>query len=424
MKTKRYAAVVSAVAASALVLTGCVGGGGTEAPSSDGEIGGTLTGIFPAAFKDTYVKIAADFEKKYPEVKVDFDYQGGDIGQLVMTQLQGGTAPDILTSFPGGDPKDNADTVAPLAAQGHIAPLDVSWADQIPDGWERDFAHDGQTFAYPGALQPLTSIYNKTKLDELGLSAPETLDEVLQLCADATEAGVYAYSQPLGDAVAGPQMLTYAQVGSLVYGPDPDFDAKLKSGKTTYPDSAWVDQFEIYQQMSDAGCFGDGALGRAAEQAQSEVAAGNSLGIVHVGGALPGIKASGPDNEYLIAPMPASNDGETLMVALPGFVTTVNAKAKNPATAQAFLEFLGEPEISAIYAEGFQSVPVLPNDEYSAPAELAEFAAAVDAGTIVPLGTVQAEVQSTLNQQLQAMLLGDTTPEGVAESMQVAYEKK
>ena len=424
MKINRIAAAASAVAASALVLTSCAGGGGGAAePPSDGEIGGTLTGIFAAPFKDTYEQIATAFEEKYPGVTVDFNYQGGDIGQLVMTQLQGGTAPDVLTSFPGGDPEDNGDLVAALAAQGHIAPLDASWADQIPTGWERDFTYDGQVFAYPGAFQPLTSIYNKTKLDELGLSAPETLDEVLQLCADATEAGVHAYSQPLGDAASGPQMLTYAQVGSLVYGPDPDFDAKLKSGETTYPDSAWVDQFEIYQEMSDAGCFGDGALGRAPEQAQSEVAAGNALALVHVGGSLPGIKSSGPDNEYLIAPMPAANEGDTLMVALPGYVTTVNAKAKNPATAQAFLDFLGEPEISAIYAEGFQSVPVLPNDQYSAPAELTEFAAAVEAGTIVHLGTVQAEVQSTLNQQLQAMLLGDTTPEGVAESMQNALQQ-
>ena len=41
----------------------------------------------------------------------------------------------------------------------------------------------------------------------------------------------------------------------------------------------------------------------------------------------------------------------------------------------------------------------------------------------MPLPTLQAEVQSTLNQQLQAMFLGNTTPEGVAESMQSAYKK-
>ncbi|NKF34501.1 extracellular solute-binding protein, partial [Pseudomonas sp. BGM005] len=79
-------------------------------------------------------------------------------------------------------------------------------------------------------------------------------------------------------------------------------------------------------------------------------------------------------NEYVVAPMPATNDAaDTLVTALAGFVTTINAKAKNPAAAQAFLEFLGEPEISSIYAEGFASVPVLPNDDYTPPASLETF---------------------------------------------------
>ncbi|NKF34127.1 hypothetical protein HER21_47740, partial [Pseudomonas sp. BGM005] len=82
------------------------------------------------------------------------------------------TAPDILTSFPGGVEGDSADNVIPLAATGRIAPLDVTWADQIPAGWEKDFGFDGEVYAYPGAFQPLTSIYNQTKLDEFGLAVP------------------------------------------------------------------------------------------------------------------------------------------------------------------------------------------------------------------------------------------------------------
>lgn len=422
MKIRNMAATTSVVAITALALAGCSGGSAEPAPS-DGEVSGTLTGVFSSFFQETYEEIAAAFEKEYPDVTVDFDYQGGDIGQLVMTQLQGGTAPDILTSFPGGDPKDNADNVAPLAANGLILPLDVTWAEDLPEAWAADFSYDGKVYAYPGALQPLAAIYNQSKLDELGLSVPTTLDEVLQLCADAADNGVYAYAQGLGEAAAGPQMFPFAHTATLLEQEIPDFDEQLASGDITYQDSPWVDIFEIQQDLWDAGCFGEGALGRSREQGGNAVAAGQALGIVDVGAVLATVTAAGPDNSYVVAPVPANNDGETFVTALPGFVNTINAKAKNPAAAQAFLEFMGTPEASAIYADGFKSVPVLPNDQYTPPAELEEFAALIADNKGTPLPTLQTEVQSTLNQQLQAMFLGNTTPEGVAESMQAAYKQ-
>lgn len=429
MKIRKLAATTSLVAVTALALAGCSAGEDSEPTpvQSNGEVNaevsGTLTGIFSSFFQETYEEIVAAFEEEYPDVTVEFDYQGGDIGQLVMTQLQGGTAPDILTSFPGGDPSDNADNVAPLAANGLIVPLDVSWANDIPDAWAGDFTHDGEVYAYPGALQPLAAIYNQTKLDELGLSVPTTLDEVFQLCADATENGVYAYAQGLGEAAAGPQMMPFAHSATLLTAEIPDFDEQLAAGEITYQDSPWADIFEVQQELWDAGCFGEGALGRSREQGSNAVAAGDALGIVDVGAVLATVSAAGPDNAYVVAPMPANNDGETFVTALPGFVNTINAQAKNPAAAQAFLEFMGSDEANAIYADGFSSVPVLPTEGYTPPAELEQFADLIAQNKGVPLPTLQAEVQATLNQQLQAMFLGNTSPEGVAESMQAVYEQ-
>ena len=336
MKIRNLAVTTSFVTITALALTGCAGGGGDAPAPSDGEVSGTLTGVFSSIFQDTYEEIATAFTEEYPDVTIDFDYQGGDIGQLVMTQLQGATAPDILTSFPGGDPNDNADNMAPLAANGLILPLEVTWADDIPEAWASSFTYDGEVYAYPGALQPLAAVYNQTKLDELGLSVPTTLDEVLQLCADATDAGVYAYAQGLGEAAAGPQMFPFAHTATLLGDKVPDFDEQLAAGETTYQDSPWVEIFEIQQDLWDAGCFGEGALGRSREQGGNAVAAGEALGIVDVGAVLATIGAAGPDNTYVVAPVPANNDGETFVTALPGFVNTINAKAKNPAAAQAF----------------------------------------------------------------------------------------
>ena len=147
----------------ALVLSSCApGGGAAPAASSSTTISAKVTPAQVAKLGSTTLSVWADqaeqplmknfipaFEKKYPNVKVKFNYQGGDVGSLVMTQLQAGTAPDILTSFPGGDPTDNADTLAALAAHDRILPLTASWTGQIPKAWESSFNYKGKTYAYP-----------------------------------------------------------------------------------------------------------------------------------------------------------------------------------------------------------------------------------------------------------------------------------
>ena len=208
--------------------------------------------------------------------------------------------------------------------------------------WENQFVYDGQVFAFPGAVQPLTAIYNQTLLDELGLTAPTTLDDVYTFCADAKAKGVYAYAQGLGDD-AGPQMLSFAQTASLVYGPTPDWDTQLAAGDVTYPGSGWETQYEVYQKMNDAGCFGDGSLGRSRTQGQDAVAARQALGLVDVGAVLASIQTANTTDDFVITAMPATEDGTSYITALPIYSLTVNAKAKNMAAAKAFVEFAGEP---------------------------------------------------------------------------------
>ncbi|MFH8249006.1 ABC transporter substrate-binding protein [Microbacterium sp. B2969] len=423
MKIRNLAATAGTIMVAALVLSGCSASGGDSNSTSDGELSGTLTGIFDSQYKAALEPIVANFEKKYPDVDVQIDYQGGDLGPVILTQLQGGTAPDVLLSFPGGTEGTAADNVIPLAAGGLIAPIEPDWAGDIPETWKSSFFHDDQLYAFPGAIQPLTAIYNKTMLDEFGLKAPTTLDEVYAFCADASDHGVYAYAQGLGDTSAGPQMLSFAQTASLVYGPTPDWDAQLASGDVTYPKSGWETQFEIYQKMFDAGCFGDGALGRSRQQGQDAVAARQALGLVDVGAVTAGIQKADTKDEFIITAMPATEDGKSYITSLPIYSLTVNAKAKNLAAAKAFVEFAGEPEQSALYATGFNMVPLIPNDQFTPPAELADFAQLVNDGKTAMLANVTPEVQVALNTGVQSMLLGQDTPASLAQKLQDAYGK-
>ena len=87
------------------------------------------------------------------------------------------------------------------------------------------------------------------------------------------------------------------------------------------------------------------------------------------------------------------------------------------------MEFLADPEQSVIYANGFSSVPIIPNDQYTAPEDLAPFAELVAAGQYAKLADLGfPEVQVALNEGVQSLMLGDDTPQSVADKMQKAFD--
>lgn len=428
MKTRSRLGVAGTLTGvSAALLVGCAGGSPSPASNSDGEISGTVTGIWDASVKASMEPVVEAFEKEYPDVTVDINYQGGDIAGLVNTQLQAGTAPDILISFPGGAPGTGASlNVITMASQGRLLDLsDSAWTADLPEQWASEVSYEGKTYAYPGIAQGMGAIYNTTTLDELGLEVPTTLSEVYELCAAAQDAGIYAYAQALGDALGGPQMLSYAQTGTLVYGPDPEANAKTAAGELDFAKSGWKDQFEIYKKMFDEGCFGEGALGRSGTQGTEEVAGGKALAVVTVSAALSGIAALSPDDEYLVTPMPATDNAEdTYATALLGYTLAVNAKGKNPEGAKAFLEFLSQPEQIATHAEAFAALPAIPQEGYEPPAALAEFAPYIADGNFTRLPSwTNPEVQPTLNETLQSLFLGTDTVDSALQKMQEVNDK-
>ncbi|MEU7748275.1 extracellular solute-binding protein [Nonomuraea sp. NPDC049158] len=396
-------------------------GGPAPTSTASGAISGTLTILYVKMFQPALEPVVKAFEQKYPGTKVDVNYVSGDVGNLIGTQLQAGTAADIFVTLPGSGGVMNVHT---LAAQGKLLDLsDSPWVAGIPRLWQSDMAFNGKTYAYPGTLQGLGAIYNMTKLKELGLKPPKTWSEVLGLCKSAKDHGLYAYAQGLNDS-AGPQMMFLALSADLVYGPTPDFSTQLKEKKTTVPASPWRQVLDKYKQMNDAGCFGEGVMGRTRTQGTDEVAAGKALGIVDVGAAIAPIEKAAPKSELTILPMPATDDpAGTYFPALPGFTVSANAQAKNPAAAKAFLNMLAEPQNISVYAKGYASVPLIPVPGFKPPANLAALNEAIAAGKSAKIADwPNPKVNDVAQQGVQAILLGKDTIDEVLQKMQEAFE--
>jgi raffinose/stachyose/melibiose transport system substrate-binding protein len=421
----RATALLGATVVAAIALSSC---SSTTSPaatgsSSAGDVSGVLKVEYDASFKSALEPVVAEFKTRYPNATINIDYVGADILNVVSTQAQAGTLPDIFLTVPG-PAGGGGFTVGTLGSQGYLADLSgTEWAAKIPDTWKPAVSFQGKVYAYPGTLQGLGAIYNTTLLQKLNLKIPGTWTELLQLCSDASKAGVYAFSQGLNDGTSA-QMPYIDLAGSLAYGPNPDFLTQMRAKKVVFKDSPWKDVFTKYKQMGDAGCFGKGALGRDRTQSVQEVAAGHALAVVDVGAQLGTLKTQGPSNDYTLVPLPATDDAsKTYFSAAPGYTIAVSATSKNPTAAKAFLSILSEPKFINTYSAAFSGIPAIPNTEFVAPASLKALSEGLSGGKSTNYSDQgwAGEVGTTAQTEIQKLILGQHSVDQLLDALQAVY---
>lgn len=176
---RRGIGTTALVAALALSATACGGGSSSENQSDgSGELSGTVTfwDTSNDAEKGVYKKIAEDFTKKHPKVKVK--HVSVDFGEAnnKFKNAAGGNAgaPDVM--------RTEVAWVADFANLGYLAPLDDTPAvddkdDFLETAWGST-QFDGKTFAVPQVTDTLALFYNKRLLKEAGVDVPESIEDI------------------------------------------------------------------------------------------------------------------------------------------------------------------------------------------------------------------------------------------------------
>ena len=89
----------------------------------------------------------------------------------------------------------------------------------------------------------------------------------------------------------------------------------------------------------------------------------------------------------------------------------------------AFLDFLAKPENSNTFANGFNQAPLIPNDSFVASDELKPLTEAIQSGEFTKIPAwPDAGPQVALNEGIQAMLLGELTPDDMLQKMDDAFQ--
>ncbi|MCO1338954.1 hypothetical protein BJH93_08615 [Kocuria polaris] len=426
---------VAALSAAGLFLTACAPGGTTSATTGDQvavsdelsteEVTLTLMST-PESGAATEATIAA-FEEKHPNINIAYSQTNyEDYNQSVNLNLSSDQAPDIVLLNAVGNTVKN-DLVIPLDDYADL----YGWNDFFPSNqlnqWRVDengstLGDGGTLFAAPAGFSLVGLYYNKRHAEELGIDAPQTVEDFESALAEAKDGGVLPVQLGNGEGHAA---FVVQLAGQGASGADAAsawaFGHEGQSFDT--PENAAAAQLLV--DWADAGYIPDATTvnGTDLQGAVENFVSGEGLFLVD------GIWDAGKVGEGL---------GEDAgFIAFPGKNTTgigtsvayaISSRSEHPNEAAAFLDFLRSPEASVQqFEQGF-----MPNDPSVAVADAGTLQRdivdawaqiAAEDGLVAFNNNATATMNDTLKSGTQQLIAGQSTVDDFLDSVQSDWAK-
>lgn len=426
---RRVLCAVAALGAAAL-LAGCAGGAATseEGISTDaptGEVRFESWTPTQAAFDS----IVAAFTDEYPDVEVQGtlspfeDYQTS-----LQTQLRSGAGPDVFVVQPGAMLNQFREYIEPIDA--YAAAFDGDdWAETFnPEPLARATV-DGQTYGLPVGYGTAGFLWvNTTILEQNGLTAPTTYDELVETSAALGDAGVAPIAFGAKDAW---QAVDYYLAIAAATNSDALYAALEGEGSWDEPDL--VEAFAAWKQMFQDGVVQEGAAGAATytdtydlfSQGKAAFFANGSWNLDMFVNSLDLVQ----DFDIDVIPLPVP--GADVTAPITGDVTgivVVNKNSANKSAAFQLARFMSQGPGAQILTDAALDFPVtkagpspqnLPEPAATARASIEDLIATDLAGyRQVPSATVN----TALGDALIGLITSDLTPEEAAARVQEAAD--
>jgi raffinose/stachyose/melibiose transport system substrate-binding protein len=307
--------------------------------------------------------VVKNFEDTHPNIKIEMEAVADEPIKDKLRLIMGGTIPDVYFSWGG----EFAHKFVRAGAALDLTP----YFEKYPD-WKASFApalletstFDGKNYGVPLHFYAKFFSYNTKIFDELGLSVPETWDELLEICETLKNAGYIPIAlgneQPWA-AIHWMTTLNQKMVPEEVR----EKDYNPKTGEFTHP--GYVKALEYLKSLNDKGYFNEG-VNTTSYNMQNQLFYSGKAGMVYIEPAY----FEKSLEEYMsgkwdIFPMPAIAEGEGNQKIITGApeLFLVSAKTKYPDEAIEFLRFLTNMENSEKLVKelGFSSCVIAANNE-------------------------------------------------------------
>ncbi len=382
----------------------------------------------------------AELAKRYETatgIKINFElYAPSDAyTQKVRAAAQGSTLPDIFGIL--GEKRDFASFIK----AGHILDL-TPYMNEADSQWKKElFAKalavnefsEGNSYGVtagiygvPIDVMTIQMVYNKDLFKELGLNPenpPLTFAEFLEIGKKIKQANMQGLVSGWGEAW---------MIGCLAnnYAFNIMGEAKVLAtirGKVPYTDSDWVKVLGLFKEMQDSGLLAPGVVIMVNKTAEQLFANGKAVFAFNGSWCVNVYKVMNPGLNYAaMLPPAASKQFPVSIWGGAGSSFMVNARSKNKEEAVKFLKWLTERDQQAYLAENTSNPPANKYVLNRVSPILAQFADDMEHATHPNAWDVSEspQVLETFNKGIQSIIIGEKSPEQVAQETQKIKEKE
>jgi len=386
-------------------------------------------------FTDPTVSDAAqgiydDFMAANPDIEIVREsFDTDQMRETVNTAIASVTGPDVIFYDAGPG------YAGVLANAGLLTPLD-QYADQY--GWRDRFAPSsiaatslgGQLYGLPLNIDLIGMYYNQTLLDQEGLTAPETFDQLLAFCGQAKEKGYIPFA--FGDLDGWPAFHQFSMTANQMLGPEGV--NQLIQGQGSWNTPEIVTAIKAYfVDMRDAGCFSDDVNAITYDDGNALFYSGQSL-LHSTGSWLSApIAANMPDQDVRFVPFPELPGGKgRTWVSGVSSAFYITSGADNLDAAAKFLDYAFSPEIVARWTQDAQYVVPIQFDASGVQTTdlfrqiLDTLQTAATQGTVFGSNVdvlAPPQFNEAMSNGFQAILAGDKTPDELAAELDAAWKE-
>ena len=389
-----------------------------------------------------FQKLAEQYEQQ-SGVKVEFElYAPSDAyTQKVRAAAQGATLPDLFGVL--GEKRDFASFIK----AGFILDL-TPYMEANNGAWKNVFFakalavnefYAGNSYNAPPGIygapidvMTIQMLYNKDLFKQLGLNPdnpPATFQEFLDIGKkiSAINRGGQIVMQGLVSGW-GEMWLIDCLANNYAFnimGKDKVL-ATIK-GEVPYTDQDWVRVFKLFQEMQDSGVLYNGIVTMINKTAEQLFANGRAVFAFNGSWCVNVYKGMNPKLNYGVMLPPKVYKGYPMSIwGGAGSSFMINASSKNKEEAVKFLQWLTARDQQAYLSEATQNLPANKESAAKLPEVLRNFADVMDLSTHPSVWGISefSPVIEAFDKGIQSIIIGEKTPEQVAQDVQKVKERQ
>ncbi|MFG2131825.1 ABC transporter substrate-binding protein [Streptomyces sp. NPDC048751] len=399
----------------AAVLGGTALGTSACSTSTAAAGGGKGSVSFFSWDTQTIMKPVLDLFTKQTGTSVSFSY-APPVPQYVstlQTRLQAHTGADVFILTAEDKQLVGGGFVKDLTGQKFLDPMNSA---------NKDFMTvDGKVYGLSISSWAGGIMYNKELLTKVGADKlPDSWDGFLKLCAKLKDKGITPYYDAAHD---GNFMALWGLLGGYFASQGAFPDADIFAGKTTFADT-WTEPLVAYCKLYTEKLTPKAVLGLTSDQVVSEFANGRVAMFGAGTWNVPTVQKSAPNLSFQTEAIPGITPDNPYWTgaASPGYA--INPRAKNPAAALKFLEFLASPDAVKAYGKSSGAITTTSNYTPSFAESITNQALGARSGKIylpvVAWPRHSNELIQEFNTQMQQMVQGSVKPKDIP----LALDKK